>query len=77
MENTLTKEVLEEYGFKIIEAKSKDRLTVLTKDRVEIVVVDDGTVLYSNMGFDYPLADLAALKKLYKELRRTELTKGI
>ncbi len=75
MADTLTKETLLDYGFKIIESKSKDRLTVFSKDKVEIVVVDDGTVVYSNMGFDYPLADLPALKKLYKELRRTELIK--
>jgi hypothetical protein len=73
MEEKLTKEVLQEYGFKIVEAKSKDRITVFSKNKVEIVLVDDGTVLYSNMGFDYPLKDLAALKKLYKELRREEL----
>lgn len=71
----LTKEVLQDYGFKIVELKSKDRVTVFSKERVELALVDDGTVLYSKMGFDYPLADLAALKKLYKELRRTELTK--
>jgi hypothetical protein len=75
MEQKLTKEILEEYGFKIIEAKTKDRITVFTKDKVEIVVVDDGSVFYSNMGFDYPLNDLPALKKLFKELRRTELIK--
>lgn len=75
MEQKLTKEILDEYGFKIIEGKTKDRITVFTKDKVEIVVVDDGTVMYSNMGFDYPLPDLPALKKLFKELRRTELTK--
>jgi hypothetical protein len=75
MQESLTKEILEEYGFKIVEVKSKDRITVFTKDKVELVLVDDGSVFYSNMGFDYPLADLPALKKLYKELRRTELTK--
>ena len=77
MDNKLTREVLEEYGFKIIESKSRERLTVFTKDKVDIVVVDNGSVLYSNMGFDYPLPDLPALKKLYKELRRTELTKSM
>ncbi|MBI2722484.1 MAG: hypothetical protein HYX39_09940 [Bacteroidetes bacterium] len=75
MTQELTKDILEEYGFKIVDSKTKDRLTVLVGDRVEIIIVDDGTVMYSNMGFDYPLPDLPALKKLYKELRRTELTK--
>lgn len=76
MAQSLTKDILEEYGFKIDDSKTKDRLMVLVRDRVEIVIVDDGTVMYSNMGFDYPLLDLLALKKLYKELRRTELTKA-
>lgn len=75
MADSLTKDTLVDYGFEIVEAKSKDRLIVFTKDKVEIIVVDDGTVVYSNMGIDYPLADLPALKKLYKELRRTELIK--
>lgn len=73
MEEELTTEVLERFGFKIIESKSKDRLTVFTKNNFEIVRVDDGTVLYSNLGFDYPIKDLDALKKLYKEVRREEL----
>ncbi|MBL7911633.1 MAG: hypothetical protein JNJ41_11305 [Bacteroidia bacterium] len=75
MEPKLTKEVLEEYGFKVVESKSKHRITVFTKEKVDIVIVDDGSVFYSNMGIDYPLNDLPSLKKLFKELRRTELNK--
>jgi len=74
MENTiLNNDILLNYGFKINEKRSKDRLTVFIKDKFEIVMVDDGSVFYSNLGFDYPLKDLAALKKLYKEVRREEL----
>ena len=75
METTLlNKEILTQYGFKLNEKKSKDRLTIMFKDKFEITIVDDGSVFYSNLGFDYPLKDLAALKKLYKEVRREELT---
>ena len=74
MEDThLTINLLSEYGFKINEFKSKDRLTVMSKDNFDLVIVDDGSVFYSNLGFDYPLKDLAALKKFYKEVRREEL----
>lgn len=74
MEDTiLNSELLATYGFKINEKKSKERLTVFYKDKFEVVLVDDGSLFYSNLGFDYPLKDLAALKKLYKEVRREEL----
>lgn len=74
MEETLINtELLFKYGFKINEKKSKDRLTIFYRDKFEVVLVDDGSLFYSNLGFDYPLKDLAALTKLYKEVRREEL----
>ncbi len=74
MEETLiSSELLATYGFKINEKKSKERITVFVRDKFEVVLVDDGSLFYSNLGFDYPLKDLAALKKLYKEVRREEL----
>ncbi|MBA3681107.1 MAG: hypothetical protein H0W73_08065 [Bacteroidetes bacterium] len=74
MEDTLiNSDVLLKYGFKINEKKSKDRLTIFYKDKFEVVLVDDGSLFYSNLGFEYPLKDVAALKKLYKEVRREEL----
>lgn len=76
MNPPLNKETLEEYGFRKVEAKSKGSVTVFSRNKVEIAISDSGSVYYSNMGFDYPLADLAALKKLYKELRRVELSKA-
>jgi hypothetical protein len=69
----INSELLLQYGFKINEKKSKDRLTIFYKDKFEVVLVDDGSLFYSNLGFEYPLKDLAALKKLYKEVRREEL----
>ncbi len=72
-ETLVNSELLLKYGFKINEIKSKDRLTIFYKDKFEVVLVDDGSLFYSNLGFEYPLKDLAALKKLYKEVRREEL----
>ena len=69
----LTKNILIEFGFVENELKTKNNATVMTRDKVDIVIKDDGSFYYSNMGFDYPLKDLAALRKLYKELRREEL----
>ncbi|MBL7921348.1 MAG: hypothetical protein JNJ40_13610 [Bacteroidia bacterium] len=74
MEDTLiNSNLLATYGFKINEKKSKERITVFYRDKFEVVLVDDGSLFYSNLGFDYPLKNLAALKKLYKEVRREEL----
>lgn len=67
------KNLLTEYGFQQIEEKTKELLTVMAKDKFEVVIAADGSVVYSNMGFDYPLKDLATLKKVYKEVRRKEL----
>ncbi len=65
--------LLAEYGFEINEKKTKDHLTILSKDAFDIVIKEDDSVFYSNMGFDYPLKDLFTLKKVYKEVRRKEL----
>jgi hypothetical protein len=75
VEQELNKDILEVYGFKKIEEKSKDRIQVFTKSKIDIVVSDDGSIYYSNMGFDYMLKTEADLKKLYKELRRETLVK--
>jgi len=69
----LSKDLLIEYGFVENELKTHNGKTVMTKDKVDIVISEDGLVHYSNMGFDYPLKDLSALRKLYKELRREDL----
>ncbi|MEO6302766.1 MAG: hypothetical protein ABIP51_06305 [Bacteroidia bacterium] len=75
MNDLLNKEIIEAYGFKKVEVKSKSRIQVFTFNKVDIVLSDDGSVYYSNLGFDYILKDEEALKKLYKELRREELLK--
>ncbi len=76
MNTELNQEILESYGFKKVEAKSKDRIQVFTRSKIDIVISDDGSVYYSNMGFDYILKTETDLKKLYKELRRETLTKN-
>lgn len=69
----LNKALLSTLGFKKNELRSKERLTVMTKNNFELVIVDDGTVLYTQAGFDHPIKDLAALQKLYKEVKREDL----
>lgn len=69
----LSKDVLMEYGFTENELKTHNGKTVMTRNKFDIVINEDGSVHYSNMGFDYPLKDLSGLRKLYKEVRREEL----
>ena len=69
----LTKEILASYGFKRIEQKTKDRVTVMAKGSFELRVVDDGSVLYSPAGLNLLVSDLEALKTLYKKIMREEL----
>lgn len=69
----LSEDQLKEYGF--IENSNKvipNALKIMTRDSIDIVIREDG-IFYSNMGFDYPLNDTAALRKLYKELRKEDL----
>lgn len=68
----LSREVLQEYGFVENPDKTSVENVVLTRDKFD-VVIKGGAFYYSNMGFDYPLKDLAGLRKLYKEARREEL----
>jgi hypothetical protein len=69
----INKDILSEYGFVLKEQKSNNTEIIMTRAKVDIVLKNDGTVWYSNMGIDYPLKDLSALRKLYKEIRNTDL----
>jgi hypothetical protein len=69
----INKDILSEYGFVLKEQKSNSTDIIMTRAKVDIVLKNDGTVWYSNMGIDYPLKDLSALRKLYKEIRNTDL----
>ncbi|MCD6017395.1 MAG: hypothetical protein K0S53_516 [Bacteroidetes bacterium] len=69
----LSEDVLKEFGFLESPVPSQtNELKVMSKDAVDIVIRPDG-IFYRNMGFFYPLKDLAALRKLYKELGREDL----
>ena len=69
----INKDILLEYGFVLKEPKAKSTEIIMTRAKVDIVLKNDGTVWYSNMGIDYPIKDLSALIKLYKEIRNTDL----
>jgi hypothetical protein len=69
----INKDILLEYGFVQNEQKSNPSAIIMTIAKVDIVIKSDGTVYYSNLGIQYPLKDLSALRKLYKEIRNTEL----
>lgn len=69
----LSKDLLREYGFSENTGKSSDQIEVMTKDQFDIIIRDGSSFYYSNFGIDYPLNDIAALRKLYKEVRSVEL----
>lgn len=69
----LCEDILKEYGFTEDQSKSNYLVKIFSRDNFEIAY-KQGEYFYSNLGFDYPLRDLAALKKLYKENKRTDLT---
>lgn len=69
----LSEDLLSEYGFSENKEKTTRFVKVYTRDKLDIVLKEDGTFYYSNLGFDYPLRDIATLRKLYKEVRSEEL----
>lgn len=68
----LNEDLLNEYGFIEKIEKSNSQIKIFTRDKIDIAIKNDG-IYYTNMGFDYPLRDIAALRKLYKEVRGEEL----
>lgn len=69
----LSEDLLKEYGFlEKPHIANRVIIKVMTRDNMDIVIKEDG-IYYSNMGFDYPLRDIAALRKLYKELKSKDL----
>lgn len=68
----LSEDLLKEYGFAEDTVKSTPSAKIMSRDKIDIVIKSDG-IYYTNMGFDYPLRDIAALRKLYKEVRSEEL----
>jgi len=69
----LSENLLKEYGF-VEKPNITNRLIikVMTRDNFEVVIREDG-IYYCNLGFDYPLRDTAALRKLYKENKKVDL----
>ena len=68
----LSKDILLEYGFSENELKTSIKIEVMTRDNFDIAI-KDGQFFYSNLGIDYPLKDLAGLRKFYKEARNRDL----
>ena len=68
----LSEDLLREFGFTEETVKSNSRVKILSRDKIDIVIKED-KFYYSNMGIDYPIKDIAGLRKLYKELRSKEL----
>lgn len=68
----LSEDLLKEYGFIEKTTKSSTSMKIMTRDNLEIVI-KNGSFYYSNTGIDYPLKDIASLRKLYKETRSQDL----
>ena len=68
----LNEDLLKEYGFILNTEKTNSQVKIMTREKIDIAIRNDG-IYYTNMGFDYPLRDIAALRKLYKEVRSEEL----
>ncbi|MDO9001152.1 MAG: hypothetical protein Q7W45_15415 [Bacteroidota bacterium] len=69
----LSIDLLKEHGFIENVIKTNSRLIVMTKDEIDIIIKNDNTFYYSNNDVDYTLKDIAALRKLYRELRNEDL----
>jgi hypothetical protein len=66
-------DVLKEYGFSEKKGKSENGIVIMSRDNFDVIVKADGYCYYMNMGFEYPLKDIAALRKLFKEVRQKDL----
>jgi hypothetical protein len=68
----LTEDLLREYGFMDNPSKSSTRVKVMSRNEFDVSIKIDG-IYYTNLGFDYPLRDTAALRKVYREVKCEEL----
>ncbi len=70
----LSKDLLIEYGFVINNLKTITTIEVMTKEDIDICIKFDGSIYtIDNNGIKCPLKDIAALRKLYREVKKTEL----
>lgn len=68
----LTEDLLREYGFMDVPAKSSIKVKVMTHKDFDVSIKANG-IYYTNLGIDYPLGDTATLRKVYKEVKNEEL----
>jgi len=74
----LSKDLLIEYGFVRNNLKTSTTIEVMTKEDIDICIKFDGSIYtLDNNGVNHPLKDIAALRKLYREVKKTELKSGI
>ena len=59
----LSEDLLKEYGIMENTIKTTPVAKIMTRDTIDIAIKTDG-IYYTNLGFDYPLIDTAALRKL-------------
>ncbi|HTA61319.1 MAG TPA: hypothetical protein VK835_02640 [Bacteroidia bacterium] len=69
----ISKILLSEYGFTETVNKEKTKGIAMTKNNFTVILKEDGECYFISMGIAYPLRDLGALKKLYKEVRSEEM----
>lgn len=65
--------LLREYGFTETVNRERTQGIAMTKNNFTVILKEDGECYFFSMGIAYPLKDLAALKKFYKEARGEEL----
>lgn len=69
----LSKDLLAEYGFIRNNLKTSTSIEVLSREDIDICIKFDGSIYTINNGINYTLKDIAALRKLYKDLKKVEL----
>lgn len=73
VEDELTFDILTDYGFKVLEISSKDRIQ-LSKGDFFIVIIALKVILYTRSSFYYPIANLTDRKVLYENVQHRKLT---
>lgn len=69
----LSKDLLIEYGFIRNNLKTSTSVEVMSREDIDIFIKFDGSIYTINNGIHYVLKDIAALRKLYREVKKVEL----
>lgn len=69
----LSKDLLIEYGFIRNNLKTSTSVEVMSREDIDIFIKFDGSIYTINNGIQYVLKDIAALRKLYREVKKVEL----